>query len=109
MFPRGNTATPGHHGSTWCRSSEGRPHIVIYGHYDVQPADPVELWDSPPFGAEVRGDRIYGRGAADNKGEVITHMCALARVFDKHPDLPLRITYLIEGEEEIAVRILRKA
>ena len=80
---------------------EGTPHIVIYGHYDVQPADPIDLWDSPPFEAEVRGERIYGRGAADNKGEVITHMCALARVLDKHPDLPLRITYLIEGEEEI--------
>ena len=81
--------------------SEGTPHIVIYGHYDVQPADPIELWKSPPFEAEVRGERIYGRGAADNKGEVITHMCALARVLDKNPELPLRITYLIEGEEEI--------
>ena len=80
---------------------EGTPHIVIYGHYDVQPADPVELWETPPFEGSIKGERIYGRGAADNKGEVITHMCALARVLSANPDLPLRITYLIEGEEEI--------
>ncbi|MGB0370813.1 MAG: M20/M25/M40 family metallo-hydrolase [Opitutales bacterium] len=80
---------------------EGTPHIVIYGHYDVQPADPLDLWETPPFEATQRGERLYGRGAADNKGEVITHMCALAKVLSANPKLPLRITYLIEGEEEI--------
>lgn len=77
------------------------PHIVIYGHYDVQPAEPLELWETPPFQAHIRGERLYARGAADNKGEVVTHMCALARVLERKPDLPLRITWLIEGEEEI--------
>jgi acetylornithine deacetylase/succinyl-diaminopimelate desuccinylase-like protein len=77
------------------------PHIVIYGHYDVQPADPFELWTSDPFDPQVRDGRIYGRGAADNKGPTIVHMTALSRVLAEHPDLPLNITYVIEGEEEI--------
>ncbi len=77
------------------------PHIVIYGHYDVQPADPFHLWTSEPFEPEVREGRIYGRGAADNKGPTIVHMTALSRVLAEHPDLPLNITYVIEGEEEI--------
>ena len=77
------------------------PHIIIYGHYDVQPADPLNLWSSSAFHAEVRGHRLYGRGAADNKGPQIVHLCALANLLKKQPDLPLNITYLIEGEEEI--------
>ncbi len=77
------------------------PHVVIYGHYDVQPPDPLENWTSPPFEPEVRGDRLYGRGAADNKGPLLAHVCAVGRLLEKFPDLPLRITFLIEGEEEI--------
>lgn len=77
------------------------PHVVIYGHYDVQPADPFELWTSAPFEPEERDGRLYGRGTADNKGPTIVHMAALSRVLAKHPDLPLNITYVIEGEEEI--------
>ena len=77
------------------------PCVLIYGHYDVQPADPFELWETPPFEPTVRDGRIFGRGAADNKGPQIVHMAALSRVLEKNPDLPLRIKYLIEGEEEI--------
>jgi acetylornithine deacetylase/succinyl-diaminopimelate desuccinylase-like protein len=77
------------------------PHVVLYGHYDVQPADPFNLWTSAPFEPEVRDGRIYGRGTADNKGPTIGHMSALARVLEAHPDLPLNLTYVIEGEEEI--------
>ncbi|MGB0258011.1 MAG: M20/M25/M40 family metallo-hydrolase [Coraliomargarita sp.] len=77
------------------------PHIAIYGHYDVQPADPFEEWTSEAFAPEVRGTRLYGRGTADNKGPTIVHMAALARVLEAHPDLPLNLTYVIEGEEEI--------
>ncbi len=77
------------------------PRLVIYGHYDVQPPDPLDLWKSEPFKAEVRDGRLYGRGAADNKGPQIVHMSALARVFNEIPDYPIHITYLIEGEEEI--------
>ena len=77
------------------------PCVLIYGHYDVQPADPFDLWDSPAFEPRVRDGRIFGRSAADNKGPQIVHMTALGRVLAKNPDLPLRIKYLIEGEEEI--------
>jgi acetylornithine deacetylase/succinyl-diaminopimelate desuccinylase-like protein len=84
------------------------PGVVIYGHYDVQPPDPVDLWTSKPFEAEERNGRLYGRGAADNKGPQIVHMAALARALKKNPNLPLRITYLIEGEEEIGSPSFRK-
>ena len=77
------------------------PHVIIYGHYDVQPADPLNLWTTPAFAPEVRGDRLYGRGAADNKGPLLTHVAAVARLLERRPDLPLRITFMIEGEEEI--------
>jgi len=76
------------------------PHVIIYGHYDVQPADPFDLWSSPPFEPEIRGNRIYGRGAADNKGPLLILISAVARLLEKPEQLPLRITFLIEGEEE---------
>lgn len=90
------------------RGDPSWPGIVIYGHYDVQPPDPVNLWTSDPFVAEERNGRLYGRGAADNKGPQIVHMAALARALKKNPELPLRITYLIEGEEEIGSPSFRK-
>ncbi|HEX9784982.1 MAG TPA: M20/M25/M40 family metallo-hydrolase [Opitutaceae bacterium] len=77
------------------------PHVVIYGHYDVQPPDPLDLWTSKPFEATIRGERIYGRGAADNKGPLLVHLTALARLLEERPDLPMRITVVVEGEEEI--------
>ncbi|MGE9292057.1 MAG: M20/M25/M40 family metallo-hydrolase [Puniceicoccales bacterium] len=80
---------------------EDVPHVIIYGHYDVQPADPFELWKSPAFEPVVCDGRLYGRGTADNKGPQAVQMTALSRLLDEHPDLPLRITYLIEGEEEM--------
>jgi len=77
------------------------PHVVIYGHYDVQPADPMNLWKTPAFEPTIIGNRIYGRGAADNKGPLITNIAAVAELLEENPKLPLRITFLIEGEEEI--------
>lgn len=77
------------------------PHLLIYGHYDVQPAEPLDLWTSPPFEPQVRADRIYGRGAADNKGPQCIQFAALAQVLAQQPDLPLNLTWVIEGEEEI--------
>ena len=77
------------------------PHVVIYGHYDVQPADPVALWKTPAFEPTIIGDRIYGRGAADNKGPLMTNIAAVAQLLEKNPKLPLRITFLVEGEEEM--------
>jgi len=77
------------------------PHVIIYGHYDVQPVDPVELWKSAPFEGTVRDGRLYGRGTADNKGPLMVHIAAVGRLLEKQPDLPLRITFMIEGEEEM--------
>lgn len=77
------------------------PHVLIYGHYDVQPPDPLDLWQTPPFEAQVRGSRIYGRGTADNKGPSLVHVAAVGRLLEENPQLPLRITFVFEGEEEI--------
>jgi len=77
------------------------PHVVIYGHYDVQPADPLALWKTPPFEPTIIGNRIYGRGAADNKGPLMTNIAAVAQLLEENPKLPLRITFLVEGEEEM--------
>jgi acetylornithine deacetylase/succinyl-diaminopimelate desuccinylase-like protein len=80
---------------------ESWPHVIIYGHYDVQPADPLNKWTSPAFEPVIRGRRLYARGAADNKGPQAVQFGALAQVLAENPNLPLRITFLIEGEEEI--------
>ena len=77
------------------------PQVIIYGHYDVQPADPLNLWTTPAFEPVDRGGRLYGRGTADNKGPLMTHIAAVAQLLEKNPRLPLRITFLIEGEEEM--------
>ena len=80
---------------------ESWPHVVIYGHYDVQPPDPLDEWESPAFEPTLRGTRLYGRGVADNKAPLMAHVTAVGRLLETHPDLPLRITFLVEGEEEI--------
>ena len=77
------------------------PHVVLYGHYDVQPADPLELWTSPPYEATIRNGCLYGRGAADNKGPHTIGVLGLTKLLKRRPDLPLRVTILLEGEEEI--------
>ena len=78
----------------------GAPTILVYGHYDVQPVDPVELWNSDPFAPEVRGENLHARGASDMKGQIAAVLCALEsiRTFGK---LPVNLKWLIEGEEEI--------
>jgi acetylornithine deacetylase/succinyl-diaminopimelate desuccinylase-like protein len=77
------------------------PHVIVYGHYDVQPADPVALWKTPPFEPTIIGNRIYGRGAADNKGPLMANITAVALLLEENPQIPLNITFLIEGEEEM--------
>jgi acetylornithine deacetylase/succinyl-diaminopimelate desuccinylase-like protein len=77
------------------------PHVMIYGHYDVQPADPIELWKTPPFEPTIKDGRLYGRGSADNKGPMMVNIAGFAKLLEKYPDLPMRVTFLIEGEEEI--------
>lgn len=79
----------------------GQPTVLIYGHYDVQPADPLELWESPPFEAQVRDGKIYGRGAVDDKGQVLMHLAAIEAHMRTRGRLPINIKVVIEGEEEI--------
>jgi len=77
-----------------------KPTVLLYGHYDVQPPDPVEKWDTAPFEPHVRGDYLYARGASDMKGQIWATISALQSIL-KTSDLPVNIKYLIEGEEEI--------
>ena len=79
----------------------GAPTILFYGHYDVQPVDPVELWDSPPFEATVREGEIYARGAADDKGQVFMHFKAVEAHMKQNGRLPVNMKFFIEGEEEV--------
>ena len=79
----------------------GAPTILIYGHHDVQPEDPLELWDSPPFVASVRDGNVYGRGSVDDKGQVLMHLAALEAHLRVRGKLPLNVKVVIEGEEEI--------
>ena len=78
-----------------------KPTVLIYGHYDVQPAEPFERWLSPPFEGTVRDGNIYGRGVVDDKGQVLMHLAALEAHLRVHGDLPINIIVLVEGEEEI--------
>ena len=78
----------------------GKPTLLLYGHYDVQPAEPLEEWHSPPFEPEVRGDNIYARGAADDKGLTLILINAVEAVLKEDGQLPVNIRWLIEGEEE---------
>lgn len=79
----------------------GKPTVLIYGHYDVQPVDPLELWKSPPFSAHVRDGKLYGRGAVDDKGQVLMHLAAIEAHLRINRSLPLNIKVVVEGEEEI--------
>jgi acetylornithine deacetylase/succinyl-diaminopimelate desuccinylase-like protein len=82
-------------------NAPGAPTILFYGHYDVQPVDPVELWDSPPFEATVRDGEIYARGSADDKGQVFMHFKAVEAHLKQTGRLPVNIKFMIEGEEEV--------
>jgi acetylornithine deacetylase/succinyl-diaminopimelate desuccinylase-like protein len=79
----------------------GRPTVLIYGHYDTQPVDPLELWSSPPFSPEVRDGRIYARGATDDKGNLLIPILAVEALLRTAGALPLNVKLLCEGEEEI--------
>ncbi|MCH7761182.1 M20/M25/M40 family metallo-hydrolase, partial [candidate division TA06 bacterium] len=74
--------------------------ILIYGHYDVQPADPLEAWESDPFQSTIRGENLYARGATDMKGQVMASLCALEAV-NRTGQLPVNVKFLLEGEEEL--------
>ncbi len=78
----------------------GRPTVLLYGHYDVQPVDPLELWESPPFEPAIRKGRLYARGACDDKGQVYMHVAALKAHMAVAGKLPVNVKCVIEGEEE---------
>jgi acetylornithine deacetylase/succinyl-diaminopimelate desuccinylase-like protein len=79
----------------------GKPTVLVYGHYDVQPPEPLEKWTSPPFEATVRGQDLFARGASDDKGQTFIHLKAVEAYFKTQGALPVNMKFLIEGEEEI--------
>ena len=85
----------------WSASSRRRPHFLVYGHYDVQPAEPFELWKSPPFEPRIDGRSLFARGACDNKGQHFAHLKAVEAYLKTGTDLPCDLTFVIEGEEEV--------
>lgn len=94
---------PGHPLVTgsWCHAP-GKPTILIYGHYDVQPVDPLAEWERPPFDPWIHGERIIARGSSDNKGQILMHLRALEAWMQVHGSLPVNVILLIDGEEEIS-------
>lgn len=79
----------------------GKPTVLLYGHYDVQPVEPLELWTTPPFEATLRDGRLFARGAADDKGQVFIHLKSIEAYLRNGGDMPVNVKLLIEGEEEI--------
>src|SRR5690606_2230061 len=77
-----------------------KPTVLFYGHYDVQPVDPLELWTSPPFEPTIRDGEIFARGAQDNKGQILYTMAALVAAKESG-NLPINVKIIVEGEEEI--------
>ena len=85
----------------WTGAGSDRPTVLIYGHYDVQPVDPLDLWRSDPFTPEVRGDDLFGRGTSDNKGQLFAHVKAAESFLQATGRLPVNLKFIVEGEEEI--------
>jgi acetylornithine deacetylase/succinyl-diaminopimelate desuccinylase-like protein len=91
------------HPIVWARNKHkaGRRTVLIYGHYDVQPPDPLDLWDSPPFEPVLRNGYVFARGATDNKGQILSHILGIQETIEQSGDLPVNLHLVIEGEEEI--------
>jgi len=85
----------------WRKAAAGAPTVLVYGHYDVQPAEPLDLWESPPFEPTVRGGKIFARGSVDDKGQLFLHIKALEAHLASRGALPVNIIVLAEGEEEV--------
>jgi acetylornithine deacetylase/succinyl-diaminopimelate desuccinylase-like protein len=91
------------HPIVWAQNKHqpGRRTVLIYGHYDVQPPDPLELWDSPPFTPVLKDGYVFARGATDNKGQILSHILGLQEAIEQYGELPVNLHLIIEGEEEI--------
>ena len=85
----------------WRGAGDNAPTVLVYGHYDVQPAEPLELWTSPPFEPTRRDGRIYGRGVSDDKGHLTARLLAIDALLAAEGELPCRIKFVVEGEEEV--------
>jgi acetylornithine deacetylase/succinyl-diaminopimelate desuccinylase-like protein len=86
---------------SWRGAPTGAPTVLVYGHYDVQPAEPLELWQSPPFEPAIRDGKIFARGSVDDKGQLFLHIKALEQLRAAHGTLPINVIVVAEGEEEI--------
>lgn len=89
-------------------ATEKTPTLLIYGHYDVQPPDPLNLWLSPPFEPTVRDGKVYARGATDDKGQFLTHVFAVEAILKTQNMLPCKIKFVVEGEEEVGSDSLKQ-
>ena len=85
----------------WLHAGKDKPTILIYGHFDVQPADPLDLWDSPPFEPIIKEGKIYGRGASDDKGNMLAPILAAEALLSSTGKLPVNVKFFFEGQEEI--------
>ena len=85
----------------WLHAGEDKPTIMIYGHFDVQPADPYDLWDTPPFEPQIRDGKVFGRGASDDKGNMLAPILAIEAMLQTRGTLPVNIKLFYEGQEEI--------
>ncbi len=86
--------------------ADGAPTVLIYGHYDVQPVDPIDLWETPPFEPTIRDDYIFARGATDDKGQMFAHIAAVDAMLKSDGKLPLNVKFILEGEEEVGSKNL---
>ncbi len=98
------------HPIVWARNEhkKNRPTVLLYGHYDVQPPDPLDLWDSPPFEPVLKNGYVFARGATDNKGQILSHIIGIQETLQKNGDLPVNIDLVVEGEEEVGSQNLGK-
>lgn len=87
--------------SDWLHAGESAPTVLIYGHYDVQPAEPFDLWQSHPFEPQLRDEFIYARGASDDKGQLYIHVKAVEAYLETSGTLPVNVKFIVEGEEEV--------
>ena len=85
----------------WRGAPEGAPTLLVYGHYDVQPPEPLDEWNTPPFEPVVKDGRIYARGSVDDKGQVYLHLKAVEAHLAENGSLPVNVVFLVEGEEEV--------